>query len=343
MHVIAEKILAQLLHMGRASKSFGDEKIPLEEIQESVSRQYLARVLPNLDTTNPNVFQSQSLTSTKSTRPHWFSPRSIEDLPEYLGNSPKANDTATMISYWPLTITEKLALDLEGYFYNDDNRGLPQPRFDYFGQDIKVMCVRNGDSITATVCVPQISTLTQNEKEYYDRQRDITTELNKFAKLLVSDLVKVNVVVNTQTKGPNPRPYLVTGGSCIDFGEEGAVGRGNKTHGIISSFRPNTMEAPHGKNPTYFVGKVLGYQADIIAHSVYERFGVNCQVILQANMGDDLYDPSRVIVSTERYITKQDIDDTVAECLALGRVTTDKIIDTRHFLPRTNAWNNHDE
>lgn len=27
--------------------------------------------------------------------------------------------------------------------------------------------------------------------------------------------------------------YLTTTGSCIDFGEEGAVGRGNKTHGII--------------------------------------------------------------------------------------------------------------
>ena len=102
------------------------------------------------------------------------------------------------------------------------------------------------------------------------------------------------------------------------------------------------MEAPHGKNPTYFVGKVLGYQADLISRRVSERLGVKCQVVLQANMGDNLFDPSRVSVSTNGEVAKSDIDSVVAECLSLGRTTTEMIIDTQHYLPRTNAWSGHD-
>ena len=98
------------------------------------------------------------------------------------------------------------------------------------------------------------------------------------------------------------------------------------------------MEAPHGKNPTYFVGKVLGYQADLIAKRVFDTYGTKCQVVLQANMGDDLFDPSRIIVSTGDDISYGSIEAVVADCLGLGRETTDRIIEERHFLPRTDAW-----
>ena len=328
-----------MIFMGRASRTFGEEGIPLEEIQDLAARNYLARVMPHLAIDDPNVYQSSSLTSSRSTRPYWFSPRSVDDLPEYAGDFPRANDTATMISYWPLTDTEKLTLDVEGYFYENNSEGLPVPRFDYFGQDIKVMSVRNGDIMEVTVAVPQVTSQTPNSETYFEREYGIRGELQNYAQEAIDDRVQVNVKVNTQTTGPNPRPYLVTGGSCTDFGEEGAVGRGNKTHGIISSFRPNTMEAPHGKNPTYFVGKLLGYQADLISRQIYERLGTRCQVVLQANLGDNLFDPSRVIVSTESDVDKSDVDKVVADCLGLGRTTTDRIISEAHFLPRTNAWN----
>lgn len=328
----------RMLFMGRASKTFAGEAIPLEEIQDETARSYLARIMPHLDTADPEVYQSQSLTTSRSTRPFWFSPRSIDDLPEYSGDAPRANDTATMISYWPLTKTEELALDLEGYFYRNNSDGLPEPRFSFIGQDIKVMCVRNGSTISATLCVPQVATETPSEKIYYEREDEISSAIQAYAEDIIGDEYKVTTLVNSQTKGPNPHPYMVTGGSCTDFGEEGAVGRGNKTHGIISSFRPNTMEAPHGKNPTYFVGKVLGFQADLIARSIHERLGTPSQVVLQANMGDSLFDPSHITVSTEDDVAHSDVISVVADCLGLGRQTTDLILDNAHFLPKTNVW-----
>ena len=331
----------KMVFMGRASRSFGGETIPLDEIQKNTAKDYLARIMPHLDTDDSRVYGASSMTSTHSTRPYWFSPRDINDLPEYMAESPTANDTATMISYWPLTDTEKLTLDVEGYFYENNSEGLPVPRFNYVGQDIKVMSVRNGDVMDVTVAVPQVTSQTPDSKIYFERENEIRKALQAYAEEVIDDRMDVNVIVNTQTSGPNPRPYLVTGGSCTDFGEEGAVGRGNKTHGIISSFRPNTMEAPHGKNPTYFVGKLLGYQADLISKRIYEQLGSRCQVVLQANLGDDLFDPSRIIVSTESDVDKSDVDKVVAECLSLGRETTNRIIDGAHFLPRTNVWNKY--
>lgn len=327
----------RLLLMGRASRNFGDESIPLEEIQLKAASEYLARVMPHLDIDDPNVLTVETLTSSYSTRNNWYSPRNVGDLPEYANYYPAANDTATMISYWPLTDSEQLTLDLEGYFYKDNEYGLPTPRFDYIGQDIKVMTVRNGNAIRATICVPQVTTNTPDEQTYYKRERQIEKDLQHFAKSKLPGK-NIEIIVNTQTKGTNPRPYLVTGGSCTDFGEEGAVGRGNKTHGIISSYRPNTMEAPHGKNPTYFVGKILGYLADMIAKSIYDELGKPCQVVLQANMGDNLFAPSTILVSTEGEVDEVKAQEIVDRWFAEGREITTRIIEEMHFLPHTNSF-----
>lgn len=330
----------RMLFMGRASRSFAREPIPLADLQASAAKAYLARVLPHLDTDDPNIYEVNTLTSMHSTRPFWFAPRSVQDLPEYDSDGPLANDTATMVSYWPLTLTERLALQLEGYFYMDNNVGLPVPRFDYIGQDIKVTCVRHGDRITATLCIPQIATRTADTTVYCEREREIEGNLQRYADELAGDRSAITVQVNTHTKKTG-RPYLVTGGSCIDFGEEGAVGRGNKTHGIIASFRPNTMEAPQGKNPTYFVGKVLGYLADRIAMGIFSELQIPCQVALQANMGDYLFAPAEVDVTTERAVSPRDVERIVADCLSLGRETTNRILDEAYFLPRTSSWKPH--
>ncbi|AMR88280.1 methionine adenosyltransferase [Bacillus thuringiensis] len=326
----------QVIFMGRGSKSFGSETIPMEEIQIKAAKAYLSRVLPHLDVESESTIVFRSITSSHSTRPYWFSPRDKNDLPEYSEKGPTANDTATMISYWPLTKSEQLALDIEGYFYQNNEEGLPYPRFKEFGGDIKVMVVRDGDSTVATVTVPQITTMTATAEQYFKREQSLRNYLTKYVQSKYPNET-INLIINTQTLGDNPRPYLVTAGSCTDFGEEGAVGRGNKTHGIISSFRPNTMEAPHGKNSTYFVGKVLGYQADVIAKQIYAVTGSPCQIILRANIGDNLYTPSKIIVSTAQSVNEAMVQDIVKSSLSIGSQTTLRIINEQPFLPRTNV------
>ncbi|MDZ3952329.1 methionine adenosyltransferase [Bacillus thuringiensis] len=326
----------QVIFMGRGSRNFGNEKIPMQEIQIKAAKAYLSRVLPHLDVESASTILFQTITSSHSTRPYWFSPRDKDDLPEYNEEGATANDTATMISYWPLTKSEELALDIEGYFYQNNDQGLPYPRFKEFGGDIKVMVVRDGDASVATVTVPQITTMTATAEQYFEREQKLRNNLTNYIHSKYPN-ENISLIINAQTLGDNPRPYLVTAGSCTDFGEEGAVGRGNKTHGIISSFRPNTMEAPHGKNSTYFVGKVLGYQADVIAKKIYEATKSACQVILRANIGDKLYAPSKIIVSTANEVNKEIVQTIVKNSLNMGAKTTMHIIKEKSFIPKTNV------
>ncbi|HER4452785.1 TPA: S-adenosylmethionine synthetase, partial [Streptococcus pyogenes] len=95
----------KIIFLGRASKKCFNSSIPLFKIQKKAATKYLNRILPNLDV--ENYVEFETLTSDFTTKTNWFSPEAIEDLPEYL-DVPKANDTATMISYWPLTISEEL-------------------------------------------------------------------------------------------------------------------------------------------------------------------------------------------------------------------------------------------
>lgn len=128
---------------------------------------------------------------------------------------------------------------------------------------------------------------------------------------------------------------MVTTGSCIDFCEEGAVGRGNKTHGIISNFRPNTMETPHGKNSTYFVGKVLGYIVDKVAKDIYDLTESPCQVIMRANIGDYLYKPTCIMICLENKVDTKIIEQIVKNHLSIESKTTIDIITSNHFIPNT--------
>ncbi|WP_163652955.1 methionine adenosyltransferase [Listeria sp. PSOL-1] len=326
----------RVVFMGRASTSYNGEPIPLFEIQKKAAQDYLARILPHLDVNDPNMIQFESLTSDRSTRENWFSPQSLEDLPEYKEN-PVANDTAAMISYWPLTIAEQLALKIEGYFYRDNESGLPEPRFKDIGQDIKVMVIRNDNCYNVTVALPLVTTLTKSKEAYMARLDEMENEIREYiADAFPSEDIKI--IVNTVKDKKERRFYMVTAGSAIDFGEEGAVGRGNKTHGVIASLRPNTMEAPQGKNPTYFVGKVLGYATDQLAKKIYEETKQPCVVVMEVNNGDPLFSPSKIIISTKAEIDQKKVDALVESIFSEGRKITSHIVSSKYFLPRTDTF-----
>ncbi len=93
---------------GRMSTSFGGELIDISSIQETAVRNYIHRILPDFDANAWLRFEHR--TSDYSKYDTWFHPRSLEDLPEY--QHPTASDTMVMVSHWPLTATEMLALSL---------------------------------------------------------------------------------------------------------------------------------------------------------------------------------------------------------------------------------------
>jgi len=306
---------AKLILNGRMSKSFGTKSINIKEIQNSEAKKYLRRVLPNLDL--EKGLEIVNFTNSFSHNPYWYHPRDRRDVPDSI--KPRSNDSSACVGYWPLSRLENLILNMEGCFYKKDY----SPKFDYIGQDIKFMAVRKKEDINITACIPFISTKTSN-KFFYKRQLDkIHASLNKIAKQELPNNFKVNININAADDSGDI--YLLLTGSCIEAGEEGVVGRGNKSRGIISSTRPHSMEACHGKNPVYHVGKVFTIIADSLSRSISETFDCECNVFITTKIGDGLYLPNNMIVETSESVDIQKVLEVIELHLTYGSWTSDII------------------
>jgi S-adenosylmethionine synthetase len=65
--------------------------------------------------------------------------------------------------------------------------------------------------------------------------------------------------------------YLTLTGTSAEAGDDGQVGRGNRVNGLITPFRPMSLEATAGKNPISHVGKLYNITARRIAEQVLEQ------------------------------------------------------------------------
>jgi S-adenosylmethionine synthetase len=98
--------------------------------------------------------------------------------------------------------------------------------------------------------------------------------------------------VNTQDDNPYRNHHYITPfGSSIGIGEEGVVGRGNNALGVISTYRPYSMEAPFGKNPTYHTGRIYGVLSTEIAKLIYNTSNCRNEITILAQNGGTLLPP----------------------------------------------------
>jgi S-adenosylmethionine synthetase len=138
---------------GRISTSFAGRELPAREILQQAAVEHLRSALPGFDRVK---LQVRHETTDSSKFPHWFAPRSLEDLPE----RPRAfsNDTAYLVGAWPRTAAETVVLLAEAWFR----------RFPWAGSDIKALAVRDGATFTVTVCVPALAGYLTGSEEFDD-------------------------------------------------------------------------------------------------------------------------------------------------------------------------------
>ncbi|MBU1092433.1 hypothetical protein KJ836_02065 [Patescibacteria group bacterium] len=283
---------------GRISNTMDGLAIDVRAIQKDAVVSYLKQLLPHLDTDEhldicPNATQHTQ-------RNHWFSPRSIEDLPEQ--SKLTANDTSLCVAYAPLSTCELLSIALEQTLWVVQEDGRRIPRWPDIGQDIKVMILRNGNRIDVTLCVPFISNLVNSHDYYQQRVREIEATIQDRADSIAGKNCRISVQVNTAE-----RLYMLGVGSCIECGEEGIVGRGNSSGGFIAAGRPHSMEAAFGKNPVYHTGRVLGYLTQKLAWAIYRETGSPNVIHSLTTNGGNLIPPDRLIISTATDVPRSTI------------------------------------
>ena len=322
----------RVLFGGRMSRSFNNQDIDLNLIQTTTTKEYLQRILPRLHTEQDLVFHY--FTSSNSRIPHWFTPKTLDDLPEH--KNPHANDTATIVGFWPFSALEQMVMESERYFY--EFKPTIRPRFDFVGGDIKIMALRRDKDVELTLCVPFHADKIVNQDKYFERKSLIESGLRELLNGKFGSLFNIILQINTQDqkidrdRDDGRGRYLTVIGSALDYGEEGISGRGNRCRGLISSMRPSTVESVYGKNPVYHVGKVYSLITNVIARQIGERFNCETTVIITTRNGDPLYSPYNVVIEASKTIDKQVVQEIITEQLGKNDWAT-RIITEGTFLP----------
>lgn len=220
----------------------------------------------------------------------FYGPASVAELTD-LFSALTSNDTVSAVAHAPYTSLELAAILVENYVNSPEFK----QKFPETGFDVKVLAIRIGESVLdITVCIPFVAALTPSMSFYRERLAAIRAELTpKITEWVSSD----KLVLNLNTKDADGRyAYLTAFGSALDKGDQGAVGRGNRYHGVISSTRAMSVEAPAGKNPVHHAGKLYNAAAHRIAHDIYNLTGAENSVFITAKNGDPLAEPSFVTI-----------------------------------------------
>ncbi|MDY6932523.1 MAG: methionine adenosyltransferase, partial [Halobacteriota archaeon] len=170
----------------------------------------------------------------------------------------RANDTSIGVAFGPMTETEKISLEAEMLL----NSGEIKKKYPAIGEDIKVMGVRKKDDLAFIVACAMIASEVQNADDYNDvkaRVEELVLDVGK----KVTDK-QVTVDVNNADDPSSDIYYLTVTGTSAEHGDDGQVGRGNRSSGLITPYRPMTLEAAAGKNPLSHVGKTYNVAAQKI-------------------------------------------------------------------------------
>lgn len=294
---------------GRASNTMNSKKIDIEALLVPVIKKYLSSVLPRLDVEKELIININCTQNTKVR--NWFTPQSIEDVPD--AKELFANDTSLCVSHFPLTTCENIALEVEQLFWEYGNDGYPKPKFNEIGQDIKIMIIRTKNDVTVSIGVPVYPTEFNDKREYINiikkYEKMVAEKIKEISK---NSKYKFNVQIN-RSKNKDYHMFLLIKGSCIECGEEGVVGRGNNSQGLISSFRQHTMEAPCGKNERYHTGRVLSFLGNRATKRIYEECGVKSSFFSLAQNKDYLLKPVLMYLSVDREVDHDKIRKIIEE------------------------------
>jgi S-adenosylmethionine synthetase len=170
-----------------------------------------------------------------------------------------------------LTPTERLVLGIERYI-NGDMRA--KDGIKAAGRDVKVMAHRVGDKITLTVACAMIASRVASASEYRSILDAVVTLLNDeaFHHLEGGAEIAVNHADVRDSDDPADH-YITVTGLSMENGDDGSVGRGNRVNGLITPYRPMSMEAAAGKNPVTHVGKLYNILAHRIAGRISDEAG----------------------------------------------------------------------
>jgi len=178
-----------------------------------------------------------------------------------------ANDTSFGVGFAPFSELETVVMETEHLINGPLKKDLKE-----VGQDIKVMGVRHDDAMRLTIAAAFVDKYVPDKDHYRSVVEELRERLLDNAVKFTDRTVKVDI--NTGDNYDAGIFYLTVTGLSWENGDDGSVGRGNRVSGLITPYRPMSMEAAAGKNPVTHVGKLYNLLSfDIADRLVREHEG----------------------------------------------------------------------
>jgi len=243
---------AYILLVGRAVTQVNEERLPYRHVAVQAAHDYIENVCTNLHVDSEVTFDCK------------IGQGSVDLRGLYETKKLLANDTSFGVSFAPYSETEKLALETEELINGPLKKKLPE-----FGQDVKVMASRFHDKILLTVAAAMVDRCVPDKDHYIGAKDELKDLILNLAVKKTAREVKVDV--NTADDPKAGIFYLTVTGLSWENGDDGSVGRGNRCNGLITPYRPMSLEATAGKNPVTHVGKLYNILAFELAQRIYDE------------------------------------------------------------------------
>ena len=267
---------------GRATDTFRGVKVPVEDLFRDAATTWLRTHMHALDPTAHAIFHTL-------TRPG--SPDLVDlFLRQRSEGVALANDTSVGVGYAPLSALETIVLRVEQHL-NSTPIKVAHPEI---GEDIKIMGVRKSGIIHLTISCAFVDQFVAGLDEYCAAKLRVAEMARQIATRFTDD--EIVATVNAADDVAAGSVFLTVTGTSAESGDDGEAGRGNRANGLITPYRPMTMESIAGKNPITHVGKLYNLAAGLIAHALVEEVPdvVEAQCYLVSEIGRPIKAPQVV-------------------------------------------------
>jgi S-adenosylmethionine synthetase len=234
---------------GRATKQFNGVTLPIDAVAVEATSDYIHKILPDLRINRDLMIDCRLGTGSTDLR-DVFKPSN--------GRVPRSNDTSFGVGHAPFSEVETIIKNSADFIDTKLRKKYPA-----IGQDIKIMGLRDHDTITLTIACAIVDRHCADIREYQEYMEILKEQISAVAKK--STKRKVVVHVNTADDIRKKSVFLTVTGTSAEMGDDGSVGRGNRCNGLITPNRPMSMEATSGKNPINHIGKMYNLLSTQIA------------------------------------------------------------------------------
>ncbi len=304
---------------GRAIKEYRGVKIPVDELAVEGAKEWLKE---NIHAIDPE----------KDVRIHtYIRPGSVDLVDIYMRQLkegvPLSNDTSFGVGFAPFDDVENVVYHIEKKLNSKELKKV-HPEI---GEDIKVMGVRIGEKMEITIACAFVDRYVKDINDYVEKRENVRKIAYDVAKKFTDREVEIHI--NTGDDIESQNVYITVTGTSAEAGDDGEVGRGNRVNGLITPYRPMSLEAAAGKNPITHVGKLYNITASEIAKAVVEGIPeieeAYCYMVSQ--IGKPVNEPLAVDVkvrtSEKTEAFQPTIEEIVRDCLSDMKNTWKKLVE----------------